>query len=665
MVYQLRLAHLRADQADLGLDLGDDDDPDLDRPGRRLRRTTAPPIVLGHDDSTLDGHTPLPVGVRDGREIALDVAAAHGLGLLGVGAAGAARALLATALTAADEAARVIVPAEDLATLVGWRAAQAPRPASLHVAPDLDAALDVMESELLVRAGQRSSTCRPWAPVVLVARTPGRQSRRLQAVLDNGSSVGVTGLLLGQWNSGVTAYVRDDGTISTTSPGMGEPLRGTRVFRLGDDHTADLLALLHRAAPDNPTDPERTADNPPPSVLPPRPHVVSDMSAAAFGPAKPPADSRKGGVTSGHGERPDAKEPADDVEWELPAACGAAERQGDRDLEILAAASASSPGSRLCPDRPVRARREPRADHTTPVTGPDRPRGGEPEGAANPGRGVPPMPMRIRVLGPPQLWWCPEPADPDGEVAEREITSAFQPRLRELLVFLALHPDGASREALIAALWATRPPERTTNAMNTSLSRLRRALTAATDGVLSNVVLVGEGRYRLDPDLVQVDYWSFAAAVAVRRTATTDHQRVDAYRRIVDCYSGPLADGMSTEWIETAREAIRRDAIDAVAALARALVEHDPQQTLDLLEIARAFDPHNELIYRDIMRLQERLGRLDAIPRTLTLLTARLAEVDDRPTPEAISLAERLRRRHDAAGPRHPLGVGRGHGKAG
>ncbi|MEU0470962.1 transcriptional regulator, partial [Amycolatopsis sp. NPDC006131] len=227
--------------------------------------------------------------------------------------------------------------------------------------------------------------------------------------------------------------------------------------------------------------------------------------------------------------------------------------------------------------------------------------------------------------------------------------AAFQPRIRELLVFLAVHPDGVSREALVAALWPASPPEKTTNALNTSLTRLRRALTTATEGALSDVVLTGEGRYRLKPDLVDVDYHHFAAAVSQRRAAANQHDRIAAYRRIVDSYTGPLADGLSTEWIETARESIRRDAIDAVAALARTLVEHDPQQTLDLLEIARAFDPHNELIYRDIMRLQERLGQLDAIPRTLTLLTTRLAEIDDRPTPQAIALAERLRRRHDGA----------------
>ena len=92
---------------------------------------------------------------------------------------------------------------------------------------------------------------------------------------------------------------------------------------------------------------------------------------------------------------------------------------------------------------------------------------------------------------------------------------------------------------------------------------------------------------------------------------------------------------------------MRRDALDAVAALARVLVDTDPEQTLDLLEIARAFDPYNDLLYRDILRLQDRLGLLDAIPRTLALLTTRLAELDETPTKQTIELAERLLRRHD------------------
>lgn len=147
-----------------------------------------------------------------------------------------------------------------------------------------------------------------------------------------------------------------------------------------------------------------------------------------------------------------------------------------------------------------------------------------------------------------------------------------------------------------------------------------------------------------------MDYWRFAKAVAARREATTEQERIKAYRAVIDAYGGSLAEGMpKIDWIEPAREAARRDIIDAVAALARALVDSDPQQTLELLEIARSFDPHNELLYRDIMRLQERLGQLDAIPRTLNLLTTRLAELDDKPTPQAKILATGLAHRHGHA----------------
>ncbi|SER77373.1 DNA-binding transcriptional activator of the SARP family [Lentzea xinjiangensis] len=675
VVYQLRLAHLRADHDDTGAD----DEVDLDWPGERPPRAPAPPLVLGtHAEAAdvPDDEAPvLSVGVRDGREIAVDLAAAHGLGLLGAGAPAAVRALLvailSTAFTTTHRPATVIVPADDLAALFGRRVAQAPLPAGVRVAADLDAALDMLESETLVRVGQLPSTGQPWGPVVLAARAPGRQARRLQAVLDNGSTVGVTGLLLGQWSAGVSAYVRDDGTISTTSPGLGEPLRGARVFQLGDDHLADLMDLLRHANPgDEPEFTETAVDEPHPAVVP-RPHVVVDDSVAVT--AKPLDTVVDRGASThdpGHAVPEDTlaegttQAPVADTDLELLTAPGDDDRRGDGELEILRPepAPATSPGLRLRPVQPVRSDTDEAAHNAGEGHRHGLSTGSEPQGPAE-AREASSAPLRVSVLGPPRVWWRPTPATPDGGTAEREITSAFQPRLRELLVFLALHPDGASREALIAALWATSPPERTTNAMNTSLSRLRRALAAATGNVLSDLVVVGEGRYRLDPDLVEVDYHHFAAAVAARRSAVTDADRVEAYRRIVDSYTGPLADGLSTDWIETAREAIRRDAIDAVAALARALVEDDPQQTLDLLEIARAFDPHNELIYRDIMRLQERLGQLDAIPRTLTLLTTRLAEVDDRPTHQAVDLADRLRRRHDAPG--EPGRADRGHSRAG
>jgi hypothetical protein len=123
----------------------------------------------------------------------------------------------------------------------------------------------------------------------------------------------------------------------------------------------------------------------------------------------------------------------------------------------------------------------------------------------------------LTVLGCPRLHWTPASASEDGapaDVTAREITAAFPPRQRELLVFLALHPDGVHRDTLIAALWHDNPPQRPTNALNTALSRLRRALSQATDGALSDLITIGQSRYQLDPRLVTVDYWGLADAVA-------------------------------------------------------------------------------------------------------------------------------------------------------
>ncbi|MCE7009934.1 transcriptional regulator [Kibdelosporangium philippinense] len=522
VVYQLQLAHLQASQDEFELD-------------------NVEQIPEPHNTSLEH-----KLGVRDGREIALDLAAARGLGLIGAGASAAARALLLTAL-ATSTTLNVLVPADDLPLLLGHSAARAQLPHRLRLVDNLDAALDELEADILTCARDHAWDCRPR--VVLVAQPQLHNVQRLQAVLDNGAAFGIIGVLLGQWQAGVTAYVREDGTISATSPGRGEALRGTHMFQIGSDHTTHLLDLLQQAQRESPVE-----DN---AVL----TTETGLEVTA----------------------------ANNVGGDVPNA-----------VEAVDAPPAEEP-------RPVAA-----------------------------------TAIRLSVLGKPRVFWRPPAAD-----EEKDITGAFQPRQRELLVFLGLHPEGATRESLTAALWANSTPDKTTNAMNTALSRLRTAFTKATNDTLADIVITREGTYRLDADVVDVDYWHFDRAITRRRMAAATQGRIAAYRAVVNSYTGPLADGMSTEWIESAREAIRRDALDAVAALARALVDDDPEQTLDLLETARAFDPYNELLYRDIMRLQERLGRLDAIPRTLALLTTRLAELGDQPTPHAISLATRLQQRHE------------------
>ncbi|MGW3960137.1 transcriptional regulator [Amycolatopsis sp. NPDC005003] len=246
-------------------------------------------------------------------------------------------------------------------------------------------------------------------------------------------------------------------------------------------------------------------------------------------------------------------------------------------------------------------------------------------------------PLTLSVFGQPTLTWRPDLARPDHTV---EITGRLSRRLWELLIYLALHPDGAPRAAAIDNLWGGRSTRNPAAVLRTVLSRLRSTIEAATRAGLSDVVVAEHGRYRLEPALIAVDYW----ALARRRTTTDDEERATAAAAIVASYGGELAAGFDAEWLAALREGVRRDALDAVAALARTRIQTDPEATLQLLESARDFDPHNELLYRDIMRLEHHLGRPDAIARTLRLLEARLAEIDESPTTATIELAHRLRR---------------------
>src|SRR5690606_17635747 len=102
-------------------------------------------------------------------------------------------------------------------------------------------------------------------------------------------------------------------------------------------------------------------------------------------------------------------------------------------------------------------------------------------GTAEPGPGTetadsPPVPapqaaapaLTLRVFGPTRIFWRAR-----GTAETVEVTAQLQPRIRELLTVLALHPEGLSRAQLIDMLWGERPPERGTSALTNTLSRLR------------------------------------------------------------------------------------------------------------------------------------------------------------------------------------------------
>ncbi len=178
-----------------------------------------------------------------------------------------------------------------------------------------------------------------------------------------------------------------------------------------------------------------------------------------------------------------------------------------------------------------------------------------------------------------------------------------------------------------------------------ALRSLRQALQAATGQAGATVVeLIGD-RWRVNPDLVDADVWRFQAALAAVAAATDERARLDALTRAAAAYGGTLLEGAGYDWAEAAREELRRQAADVAGRLGELREQAgDLDGAIAALEDGARWDTYNEELHQRIMRLQARLGRLDAVRRTYTRLQERLADLGADPDEATERLLQELRR---------------------
>ena len=672
VVRALRVAHEHA--LETGIDPDTHDVEELALPKQYDPRTdvTARSTPTNSASERTAIATVTRVGVRAGRDVALNLASTQGLGLVGPGTISAARALLVGLLaeyvppSLGHRGARVLIPAADVRALLGGAVTRAPT--ALQVTRDLDAALDELETLLLTRTRHvldgphhPASAC---DPVVLVATPEPHTERRLQAILDNGAPLGIAGVLLGQWRPGGTVRVREDGTVAVASPTLGDALTGLRLFSLPAPETTDLLDLLYEAAgPDDADAQAATADHVAPDV---NPHGTAGQDTRVNEPTAPTAATSTPHPTS-DGPSPDQADelPPHDLTDSArsprrptptsPAGHEAGVTDADRPRSTHRVRVLTPPHRATVPspmDAPTAAPPRPRQAPAPDPGPPEHPRSATPRDLTVAGhqsattaptteqrdddhRDTAASPLSLRVLGHVTLVWA-------GTGPPREITDTLVPKLREVLVYLALHPRGERRDPMNNAIWPDRPAERPFNNFYSGLSKLRRAINTATDREISDIVLNQDSRYRLNPELVDVDYWQFRDALTHSHAALGEPERLDILRQAVTLYRGELAVDLQREWIEPQREAIRREALDAVATLIAAQGEADPTALLDLLHHARQLDPYNEELYRRMLRIQTRLGQQTDITDTVALLAAALADIDQQPSANILRLAAEL-----------------------
>ncbi|MDZ5447247.1 BTAD domain-containing putative transcriptional regulator [Micromonospora sp. 4G57] len=569
----------------------------------------------GSDDRDADGHAAGAGATssrdNDGGPAPLPVAPAldnpltalwrpAGLGLAGPGALAAARGFLTAALACGgadhpEARTEVVIPSMTAATLLGAAAVTLPRTPRLTVTAGLDEALDLLEAQTMRRTRllyqhevdsaaelRRADPYEePLPPVMLLAGATSRHERaRVAALLTQGQRLDIHGVLLGAWPEGDTLTVAADGT---TSADGARPADVGRLCVLDPTEAADLLATLAESHTGQPPAPAPTEQQPP---------------SRAQAPDNPPSPAAHDAPTTAAQPAPRA----DDVA-----------RDG---AEML---SASQEDNLAAP--------EPQPDRGTPAVAGGVPVGHVPDDAAAGGSADQrPGKVRVRVLGTPKV------IDGDPQRTPRA-------KSLELLVYLAVHDGVASTEAILDDLLPDAPVSKAPGRLYTYVSGLRAVLrhTGGPNTYLSHP----DHRYLLQPDTLDIDLWRMRAALREARQATDPQARAAALRRAVDAYTGPLAQGCDYEWVESYREAVRQDALDAHLALADTLAG-DPAQQVAVLDAAIAHHPRHEDLYQQAMRARAELGHLDAIRTLRRQLTRALAEIDARPGDDTLALADRL-----------------------
>ncbi|MQY23016.1 BTAD domain-containing putative transcriptional regulator [Nocardia macrotermitis] len=394
-----------------------------------------------------------------------------------------------------------------------------------------------------------------------------------------------------------------------------------------------------------PARPPSTQTNTPHPHTPPRPRVGT-LGRPVTGPTvyriDRPADLRRGPGGASPGpvrDRPGTHAPAPTPPWPRippaaptpPGPAGGSEPPGTAEPSTPNPARPAPPDTGTAPsaqNRDLPASPQPAASRPVPLA--------ETALAGGTGPG-----LQIQVFGPTRILWR---TSSDADIEAAEITRRLEPRSRELLAVLALHPDGLTQPELIEALWGQHPPHRPVKALGNALSRLRTTLVTVTGGPVAGLFTDDRPRYRLGPAVRWVDYWEFGEAVTQRRAAHGEADQAAACARIAAIATAPLAADLSHLWAEPLREATRRDTLGALSWLADHPAAHDPRATLGMLETAVKTDPYNEQLWQYVLRLHARLGEHDALDRTYAVLERKLAEINTEPDQETRQLLDHLRR---------------------
>lgn len=259
-------------------------------------------------------------------------------------------------------------------------------------------------------------------------------------------------------------------------------------------------------------------------------------------------------------------------------------------------------------------------------------------------------PVRLHLFGIPSL-----------EIAGRRVpASAWRTRRSfHVLIYLAMHPRGATRDELLEAFWPGRRMASGKRNFHPTLSYLRTVLPR---GRVAPLMRDGE-TYRLDPDYgITCDLWEFEALADEARRVRGAERR-EHLSRAVALAERPLLEGLYEEWADRAQSSLRDRVERAWRELGALEVEaNDHEAALRSFRRASELDAYRETtrvaIVQALIRTGNRAAALveaerlrhqvrselgvDVLPETHQALQEALALGADREEPSARRPAGRL-----------------------
>jgi DNA-binding SARP family transcriptional activator len=231
-----------------------------------------------------------------------------------------------------------------------------------------------------------------------------------------------------------------------------------------------------------------------------------------------------------------------------------------------------------------------------------------------------------------------------GKVHVRGVPVIERRKSLELIVYLALHPQGADAERLWEALWPERPLNRGT--LHTTVSTARNRLGDASDGS-PYLPDAREGQYRLHPEL-GLDWTRFQALARLAQQPGAN--ATGLLREALELVTGnPLeaATPRSYEWAIVHRTEIEAAVGEAAEQLAAHYLDADDHAGATwAARRGLLASPYDERLYRQLMLAADAAGNsggVDAAMRELVHVMGEDLEPLDDLHPETIKLYQQLR----------------------